>query len=91
MVDAVRGKSAVEAMTILTFIPKRAGLPIKKLVASAMANARNFSLDPETLIVKAIRVDGGPTLKRRRPRSHGMANPIKKRTSRVSVVLTEPK
>ncbi|HEY4528428.1 MAG TPA: 50S ribosomal protein L22 [Candidatus Paceibacterota bacterium] len=88
--DVVRGKSADEAITLLSFIPKRAGLPLQKLVASAVANAKSLSMNGP-LVIKEIRVDAGPTLARRRPRSRGMANPIKKRTSRVLVVLGEKK
>ncbi len=84
--DAVRGKRVEEALNILTFIPKRAGLPLKKLIASAYANAGKA----DGLIVKEIKVDAGSTLHRRRPRSKGMANPIRKRTSHVSVVLADP-
>jgi len=83
--DAVRGKGVSQALDILTFIPKRAGLPLKKLIASAYANAGK----KEGLIVKEISVNAGPTLYRRQPRSRGMANPIRKRTSKVKVVLAE--
>lgn len=85
--DLLRGKKIEEAMTTLSFIPKRSALPIQKLLASALANAKNLSLPTEKLIVKEIKVDAGATLYRRRPRSHGMANPIRKRTSHVSVIL----
>ncbi len=85
--DAIRGKLAAEAITILDFIPKRAGLPIKKLISSEVANAKNLSIPVEGLRIKEIRVDAGPTLFRRRPRSRGMVNPIRKRTSKVRVVL----
>ena len=85
----VRGKSVEDALTILSFVPKRAALPLQKLVASALANAKNLSMPTENLVVKELRVDSGPILYRRQPRSHGMANPIRKRTSRVSVVLGE--
>ena len=81
--DTVRGKNVAQAMDILTFIPKKAGLPLKKLIASAHANAGKG----ENLFIKEIRVDAGPTIFRRRPRSRGMSNPIKKRTSRVRVIL----
>jgi large subunit ribosomal protein L22 len=87
--DLVRGKRAEEALTILSFIPKRAGLPIQKLVASALANAKSLSIPTENLVVKEISVDAGKTLYRRMPRSRGMANPIRKRTSHVSVTLAE--
>ncbi len=89
--NLVRGKRADRALDNLTFTAKRAALPIKKLIASALANAKNRSIPTENLVVKSIRVDGGAILYRRRPRSHGMANPIRKRTSRISLVLEEKK
>jgi large subunit ribosomal protein L22 len=53
-----------------------------------MANAKNnFQIDADTLVIKELRVDGGQILKRSMPRSRGMSNPIKKRTSNVSLVL----
>jgi len=85
--DLVRGKKVEEALDILTFVPKRAGEPLKKLLASAYINAGKA----EGLVVKEVRVDQGPTLYRRRPRSRGMANPIRKRTSHVVIVLGEVK
>ena len=87
--DTVRGKSVDQAIVALSFIPKRSALPLKKLLNSAIANAKNLSMPTENLVVKEIRVDAGPTLYRRRPRSRGMANPIRKRTSHVSVILIE--
>src|SRR3989344_2347229 len=87
--DLVRGKKIEEAITNLSFVPKRSALPIQKLLNSALANAKSLSLKPEDLVVKEISVDKGATLYRRRPRSKGMANPIRKRTSRVSVILSE--
>ena len=90
VVDAVRGKKVEDAITILSFIPKRAAAPIQKLIASAFATAKEKSAGKtEDLIVKEITVNDGPILYRRRPRSRGMANPIRKRTSHVSVVLGE--
>ena len=87
VVDLVRGKKVEEAMTVLSFMPKRAALPIKKLVASAIANAKNLSMSTENLFIKTISVDEAPTLYRRRPRSRGMSNPIRKRSSHVSVTV----
>ncbi|MEK7135436.1 MAG: 50S ribosomal protein L22 [Patescibacteria group bacterium] len=89
--DTVRGKSVAEALTLLSFVPKRAALPLQKLVASALANAKNLSIPTENLIVKEMRVDAGAILYRRQPRSRGMANPLRKRTSHVKVVLAEGK
>lgn len=87
--DAVRGKGIEEAINVLSFIPKRSALPLQKLLASALANAKDLSVPTENLIIKEIKVDAGSTLYRRRPRSRGMANPIRKRTSHVSVTLAE--
>lgn len=91
MADLIRGKSVEDALVTLTFAGKRAALPIQKLLASAAANAKNSSLPLENLVVKEIRVDGGPVLYRHRPRSRGMANPIRKRTSHINIVLAEKK
>ena len=85
--DLVRGKKVEDALTLLAFVPKRAGLPLYKLISSAQANAE----EKKNLVVKKITVDAGPILYRRRPRSRGMANPIRKRTSHVSVMLAEGK
>ena len=83
--DLVRGKSVEDALITLTFTTKSAAKPLMKLLSSAHANAGKA----ENLIVKEIKVDGGPTLYRRRPRSRGMANPIRKRTSHIDIVLAE--
>jgi large subunit ribosomal protein L22 len=90
--DAVRGKKVEEAMTALSFIPKRSALPLQKLLASALANAKNLSLSTENLVVKEIRVDAGSTLFRRGRLSYrGGRGVIRKRTSRVSVTLGHKK
>src|SRR3990167_250514 len=89
--DAVRGKKIEEAITTLSFITKRSALPLQKLLTSALANAKNLSMPTENLIVKEIRVDADSTLYRRRPPSKGMANPIRKRSSRISVTLAPGK
>ena len=91
VLNTVRGKKVEDAITTLSFIPKRAALPLQKLLASALANAKNLSLSAEDLIVKEITVDAGSTLYRRRPRSKGMSNPIRKRTSHISVTLAPKK
>ena len=88
--NTLRGKSVEEAITALSFIPKLSALPLQKLLISALANAKNLSLPTESLVVKSIEVNSGTTLYRRRPRSKGMANPIRKRTSHISVTLANP-
>jgi large subunit ribosomal protein L22 len=87
--DLIRGKSVDEALTMLSFIPKRAAEPVQKLLASALANAKNLSIPTENLIVKGISVNGGATLYRRLPMSRGRAFVIRKRTSHVDLVLAE--
>lgn len=87
--DAIRGKRASVALRILTSLPQRPARPLLKLVHSAVANANhNFRVtDPAGLVVAEIRVDGGATLKRIRPRAMGRAFPIRKHTSHISLVL----
>ena len=87
--DLVRGKKVEQALTLLSFTPKRSALPFQKLISSAVANAKDLSIPVENLIIKEIQVDAGKILYRRRPRSRGMSNPIRKRTSHVSVTLEE--
>ena len=88
--DLVRGKKVEEALDILTFAPRRASPVIFRLLKSAIANAgQNESIDVDTLYIKKIFVDGGPTLKRFRPRAMGRATTIRKRTSHITVVLEE--
>ena len=87
--DSIRGKKVGEALDMLSFMPKKAALPVKKLIASAVANAKSLSIPTENLRVKEIKVDAGPTLYRRMPRAHGSAYSIRKRTSHVSVTLEE--
>jgi len=88
--DLVRGKSVVEAMVILANTNKAASPLIDKVIKSAAANAvNNHMMDEETLYVKEIMINEGPTLKRFRPRAKGSASPIMKRTSHINVVVAE--
>jgi large subunit ribosomal protein L22 len=89
--DYIRGKNALEAITELRFVTKRASEPIAKLIESALANAKeNNSVSDEeqkNLFIKEIRVNEGFTLKRFMPRAMGRATTIRKRTSHVHIVL----
>lgn len=92
VIDTVRGKSVIEADAMLSVIPKHASLPLRKLIASAVANAEhNFQLKKEDLIIKSIVADEGPKLKRFRPRAFGRAADILKRSSHVTVILSSDK
>lgn len=88
--DLVRGKDLSEAIKTLSFLNKKSGLLLKKLIESAAANAENnLSLDLEKLFIKEIFVNQGPPMKRFRPRAQGRAYGIKKKTSHINVVLGE--
>jgi large subunit ribosomal protein L22 len=91
VVDLVRGKRAGDAMVSLRFMPYRAARVVEKLLKSAMSNAEqeSESVDPETLVISQVFVDQGPTMKRTRARAMGRANIIKKRTSHITVYLSE--
>ena len=85
--DLVKGKTVAEAIQALTFLPKRAALPIKKLIESAAANAKQKGEDVDALRIKDIRVDSAGMLVRYMPRAMGRAAPIRKRRSKVVVSL----
>jgi large subunit ribosomal protein L22 len=90
VMDAVRGKSVDEAVAILRFLPHGGSEEVLKVVRSAAANAENnYQMAPEDLFIKAIFADEGTTIKRFRSRSRGMAAPILKRTSHITVIVEE--
>jgi len=86
--DLVKGKKADEAIVALSFLSKRAALPVKKLIQSAVANAKQRGEDPSTLRIEDIRVDSAGMLVRFMPRAMGRAAPIRKRRSRIIVRLS---
>jgi ribosomal protein L22 len=89
VVDHIRGKSVEEARAILAHTPRAAAVPVLKVLESAIANAEhNHELLPEELRVFQVLVDEGPTLKRFRPRALGRATKIRKRTSHITINLT---
>lgn len=90
VVDLVRGKRVDQALNQLKFLHKKASVPVRKVVESAIANAEhNYELKKDNLYIKEIRVDEGRTLHRWMPRAYGRATPIRKRTSNINVVLGE--
>ncbi|MFC5559509.1 50S ribosomal protein L22 [Ureibacillus thermophilus] len=92
VVDLIRGKQVGEAVAILRHTPKAASPVVEKVLKSAVANAEhNYNLDPNNLYISEIYVDEGPTLKRYRPRAQGRASGINKRTSHITVVVSEKK
>ena len=92
VIDLIRGKQVGEAIAILRHTPKAASPVVEKLLKSAMANAEhNYDMDVNNLVVTEAYVNEGPTLKRFRPRAQGRASAINKRTSHITIVLSEKK
>ena len=90
VVDQVRGMPVDRALAVLRFSTKRAALPIANTIKSAAANANEiYGLDPQHLVVSKIYCDEGPTMKRARFGARGRYKPILKRSSHVTVVVTE--
>ncbi|OGH64505.1 MAG: 50S ribosomal protein L22 [Candidatus Magasanikbacteria bacterium RIFCSPHIGHO2_02_FULL_47_14] len=88
LVDLVRGMNAQDAITQLSHSQKIAARPLRKLIASAIANAlHNHNMKEETLVIKQAMVDSGSILYRWQPRAFGRAAPIRKRTSHITLVL----
>ncbi|HJB40137.1 MAG TPA: 50S ribosomal protein L22 [Candidatus Ruthenibacterium avium] len=90
VLDLIRNQELDKALAILQYTPKAASELLYKLVKSAAANAENnHNMDINNLYVAECFVTPGPTLKRVRPRAHGRAYRILKRTSHITVVLKE--
>jgi large subunit ribosomal protein L22 len=88
--DLVKGKSVPDAIRLLSVTTKEAALPLKKLILSAVKNAKqSSSVDENNLYIKDFRVDAGVVMKRSMPRARGSAFPILKRTSKIKLVLAE--
>ncbi|MFO7244467.1 MAG: 50S ribosomal protein L22 [Actinomycetes bacterium] len=96
VVNLVRGQNATEAVASLKFQPQAVATDVRKLIESAIANARvkadaaGERFDERELVIREIYVDEGPSMKRIRPRAQGRANRIIKRTSHITVVVATP-
>lgn len=90
LVDAIKGKPVEAGLNILKFMPLKAARIVEKIVRSAVANAdQNPDIDIDTLIIRNIIADQGPTLKRYRARARGRGSRILKPTSHITVILAE--
>jgi large subunit ribosomal protein L22 len=91
VVDLIRGLPAQEAQAVLRFAPQSASDPVGKVLASAIANAEHSSARPDASELRVTRawVDEGPTLKRFRPRAQGRGYRINKRTSHITVIVSD--
>ncbi|WP_422667405.1 50S ribosomal protein L22 [Buchnera aphidicola] len=88
--DLIRGKKVPKALNILNYVNKKAALLVKKVLESAIANAEhNDGVDIDQLKIKKIFVDEGTTMKRMMPRAKGRADRILKRTSHITVIVSD--
>ncbi|NOT01535.1 MAG: 50S ribosomal protein L22 [Phycisphaerales bacterium] len=85
----IRGRRCSDALTLLQFSPQRAAVFIGKTLKSAMANANEAEAEMGRLFVSEARVDGGPIMKRWRPKDRGRAHPIQKKMSHLIVKVSE--
>ena len=90
VIDLIRGMQADEAQAVLRFAPQAASEPVGKVLASAIANAtNNYAMDARGLVISEAFVDEGPTMKRIRPRAQGRAFRIRKRSSHITVIVSD--
>jgi large subunit ribosomal protein L22 len=87
--DMIRGLTVDEALTRLTYTRKKSAGMFNKLVRSALANAKqqDAGAEADTMVIKTVFVDQGPSLRRFRPRARGMAYRIAKKTCHMTVIL----
>jgi large subunit ribosomal protein L22 len=84
----VRGRTVEDALTILDHTPRRSALAVKKVIASAKANAEhNHNYKPDTLTISEISVTSGPRIKRFRPAARGSANAFQRKSSHIRVIV----
>ena len=92
VIDLIREKSVSEADTILSNLNKEAARISKKVLTSAVANAENnLHLEKENLYVKEAFVNEGQPLKRMRFGSRGHVDPMKRRTSHITIIVSDEK
>src|SRR5690625_853827 len=92
VIDLIRGKDVAEAVAILQHTRRSASPVVEKVIKSAMANAEhNYEMDSDNLVISEAFVNEGATMKRFRPRAQGSASRINKRTSHITVVVSEKK
>ena len=90
LIGAVKGKPVESGLNALKFMPQKAAGLVEKIVRSALANAdQNPNIDVDSLVIRNITADQGPTLKRFRARARGRGTRILKRTSHITVTLAE--
>ncbi len=89
VVDLIRGRRCDDAVELLRFTHKRAGKLVDRVLKSAMASANEAEASMHRLVVSEARVDPGPIIKRFHPKDRGRAHPIMKRTSHITISVSE--
>ncbi len=90
LIGAVKGKPVEDGLNILKFMPQKAAYIIEKIIRSAVANADQYpDIDVDSLVIRNIMADQGPTLKRFKARARGRGTRILKRTAHITVILAE--
>jgi large subunit ribosomal protein L22 len=90
IIDAVKGKPVEAGLDLLKFMPQKAATIIEKVIRSAIANADQYpDIDVDSLVIRNIIADQGPTLKRFRARARGRGTRILKRSTHITVILAE--
>jgi large subunit ribosomal protein L22 len=90
VVDAVRGKRVLEAITLTRFMPQKTAVDVGKLLKSVAANAENnYDMDPEDLWIKAIYADEGPSFRRFKAKARGRVGRIIRRNTHLTVIAEE--
>ncbi len=90
LTDLIRGRNAIEARDmILPFSPKRAAVLVNKALSTAIADAEANDAAVDRLVIAESRVDGGPIIKRFRPKDRGRAHPIQKKTCHITIAVEE--
>jgi large subunit ribosomal protein L22 len=90
MAEAIKGKPVEKALATIKFMPQKAAGIVEKVLRSAVANAEQMpDVDIDDLVVSNLIADGGPMLKRFAAKARGRGTRILKRTSHVTVILTD--
>jgi large subunit ribosomal protein L22 len=90
LVGSVKGRRVEDGLNMLKFMPQKAAHIVEKIIRSAVANAdQNMDIDIDSLVIRNIIADQGPTLKRFKARARGRGTRILKRTAHITVILAE--
>ncbi len=90
LTDAIKGKSVEKGLGYVKFMPQKAARILEKVIRSAVANAdQKPDIDVDSLVIRNVLVDQGPTLKRFKARARGRGTRILKRTAHITIILAE--